>query len=951
MGTTVRRQPVNFDIPKSPDYKFLNITNFRGLDVSSNPFELASNTASDCLNVYVDETNTLTTRPRLEKRKFEDSSGRLILPLDGVCIGVYPVQGGYLFHYDTQMCLLKNDKLSKISAENIPQKECKIFEQDSDIYLVGDGRYMVIQNGILSDVAGYVPNTSIVNSSGVETSDETLNLLTDLYTNQYPWEEPYLPEFVKAEDVVETPPLWKDKTELLTELGYDTDTVLCAVYPDGSFCARKDRTISYYWSDDSFETINKTDVFKGESWREYVYAFAKDSKVFSVLNTVGMSQYQTNYAEGFRFVNDKWESLYMSVSLYGGDTFVDWSFSRDGRNMVWVKKTDNGTKQLASYCMFTASWSGDNPDDIHASMSASAQFEIDETITVSYVVAFNKENKIGGLIGISNGGVLQLNLTTNKADRVASNFGDFNVFDYTANGSKIILAWGGFWGALITDFNWDDAAIVSNEWVKAPTKTLPQYGIEDIQPQADVVSSNEPFVAYALAWSPKGNSYRDIHYLGDATDPAFDAHSIGVLGLDLPSSEFAELFVDFRHIVLCKGSSVHFYVRQYTDKNILTVTKRLTDKHAKYSQWLARRKQLFNTSVITRFNNQYWFAAGNTYCRSKGNNPAYFPLTESNLLGDSNEDITGFNLASDATLIAYKSHRLYLIQPYDSTLNTVEYLITESKNTVGNTALKAPIVTTLTEIPLQINNDGIYGLSQMTNVSATERIADLLSEPINERWLKIPENIIQNVMTLNRLYWTYVILPYDNETAIYLLDNRTNSWYYWVLPITTLTAFVKDDVVEFVDKSGIIYYLTTQDIVDKNYDNQVVTKYYDYGEKLIRWYWQSQVLPLGTINYAKRLVNTTFILTDTDENDGYGLRYSFRVFRKLASSVPEKEITDKLTLVRSTTRKTNVSKFGFIQLRLDNLTEESRDYEAYENNKLRLVGLGLKYVLLEGLIR
>ena len=88
MGNTIRREPVNFSIPASPDYKFLNITNFRGLDVSSNPFELATNTASDCLNVYVDETNTLTTRPRLEKKELKDGSGKDILPLNGTCLGV-----------------------------------------------------------------------------------------------------------------------------------------------------------------------------------------------------------------------------------------------------------------------------------------------------------------------------------------------------------------------------------------------------------------------------------------------------------------------------------------------------------------------------------------------------------------------------------------------------------------------------------------------------------------------------------------------------------------------------------------------------------------------------------------------------------------------------------------------------------------------------------------------
>ena len=145
--------------------------------------------------------------------------------------------------------------------------------------------------------------------------------------------------------------------------------------------------------------------------------------------------------------------------------------------------------------------------------------------------------------------------------------------------------------------------------------------------------------------------------------------------------------------------------------------------------------------------------------------------------------------------------------------------------------------------------------------------------------------------------------------------------------------------------------MTSTDIIDINYDDEKVTKYYDFGKKLIPWFWQSQVLYLGTMNYSKRLVNTTFILTDTDDSDGYGLQYNFKVFRKLASSTPEKEISDKLTLVRSTTKKTNISKFGFVQMRISNLTEESRDYEAFENNKLRLVGLGLKYVLLEGLIR
>ena len=42
MGTTIRREPVTTSIPAAPDYRFLNITNFGGIEKSSNPFVVES---------------------------------------------------------------------------------------------------------------------------------------------------------------------------------------------------------------------------------------------------------------------------------------------------------------------------------------------------------------------------------------------------------------------------------------------------------------------------------------------------------------------------------------------------------------------------------------------------------------------------------------------------------------------------------------------------------------------------------------------------------------------------------------------------------------------------------------------------------------------------------------------------------------------------------------------
>ena len=66
LGKNNRKQPVTFNVPSSTDYRFTNINNFRGVNISENPLQLSPESASDMLNLYVDDSGTLTTRPRLE---------------------------------------------------------------------------------------------------------------------------------------------------------------------------------------------------------------------------------------------------------------------------------------------------------------------------------------------------------------------------------------------------------------------------------------------------------------------------------------------------------------------------------------------------------------------------------------------------------------------------------------------------------------------------------------------------------------------------------------------------------------------------------------------------------------------------------------------------------------------------------------------------------------------
>ena len=67
MGTTIRRQPNLTQLPKKVTPHYENIINFKGLHITDNPFTAEASSASDLLNVYIDDTNALTVRPRLEK--------------------------------------------------------------------------------------------------------------------------------------------------------------------------------------------------------------------------------------------------------------------------------------------------------------------------------------------------------------------------------------------------------------------------------------------------------------------------------------------------------------------------------------------------------------------------------------------------------------------------------------------------------------------------------------------------------------------------------------------------------------------------------------------------------------------------------------------------------------------------------------------------------------------
>ena len=113
---------------------------------------------------------------------------------------------------------------------------------------------------------------------------------------------------------------------------------------------------------------------------------------------------------------------------------------------------------------------------------------------------------------------------------------------------------------------------------------------------------------------------------------------------------------------------------------------------------------------------------------------------------------------------------------------------TETKAIKGNVAVNAPTVTYYSNYPVHIGKDGIYALQLEENVQSSERITVLITEGINRKLL---DETLTNCITFNNSYYTYFVFPLTTDSHIYLLDNRTNEWFYWEMPIKIISMFEK----------------------------------------------------------------------------------------------------------------------------------------------------------------
>lgn len=952
MGATTRREPVRNTIPKAKAYQYYNMLDFKGIEISDNPFNTTTGSCSDCLNVYVDKEGSLTTRPRLE---IMSELKNIVTLQNATFIGVYGLVEGYLIHCTisnvNKFYRYVNNTLTAITdSDNLcPATRCKTFEQNDVIYILTGNNYLNIINNDLSEVEGYIPTVEVrTNTSEKGVMLEDYNLLTNEYYISYNWNwkntTAFLPKNIdlKETDNIVTKKVYTSLDSLVPECFFkDGSYIGSELIGSGPYFNKlyyvhkvndelsKTQLIfstSSHGQQDKFKEVNivasdtaeKMFAITIKYWTNLSDQSTEQETSFlcDLSDVANFQKYETSVAIGF-YNRFSYKNNYLLSLNYIYDINTRIAYSKP-----YFHTEDSYSAQQSDMAIKAIDLSN---DELTFCVVLYDTNVVTNTGYYAYIFNINdyKNNSNTSLYGIGKKGI------------------SLNLNDYSTFYNKAAY------------FKTQNTFVYSNYHINLTTKEVIQLPKTEILEDTNYFYVNKDNGYYILIKENTQNKLSLLIYPDIISNP----EGVGLLDLtnDLATSKISQ------HIAVYNYDSATLYTRAYSmnPTRIYEITirdgteakiKQKLEDGKEYDKWQERRQAFLNSLITSRFYNQRWFTSGSHIFYTSNNDPTYIPLYNYDLLGDDGYEVTGLNVISDTGMVAYTSKQLSIITPVkDRGDGNWDYSFTETKNTTGNVAKGNTIVTSYSTLPLQIDYKGIFTIQQTENVVSEANVVTPITNAIMRKWMKESEtsrNMVENTRTMNYLYWTYFLLDTGTNTKIYVLDNRTLSWFYWEIPIRVMDMYVEDEEAVFFDYNGVKYIMKTEDINEHNNNEYNLRTYYDElpeTNELIHWHWYSQILPLGSINFSKQLVATTFILNDDENTDNYGLRYKFRGFRKTIYETDNRDIEGDLQYVRNKTIRSMFTRIQFLQI----LLSDKADDLIGDYSRLRLVGLGFKYRLLE----
>ena len=359
---------------------------------------------------------------------------------------------------------------------------------------------------------------------------------------------------------------------------------------------------------------------------------------------------------------------------------------------------------------------------------------------------------------------------------------------------------------------------------------------------------------------------------------------------------------------------------------------------------------------VSRFNNNFvfWSTKSNTVYFTRYNDPTYIPASYYEAYGGAN-GVKGVLRISDEYLAVLKEDQAYITWTKDNLFYSNELRVH-----TGCSQEEACIVCNYSNLPIMVNNDGVWSLGQSSSVTYQDTVFGSISDRIDKGFTEyLPDKYILH----NHKYYTYIGYNRDESGIIWMYDNRINMWFKWVLPIT-ITDFIEIDDVTYIvstysnknNKHNELYRLNPY---GKQVDDDV--QYLDEVHRTnpkyinITWKWVSQPLPLNTLNFKKRIKYLKLIFANKYESDHITFKYWFRTYTQTEYPTNPRTYTAEITTLKTQKLKPRIPKFDFLQI----ILESNNDSDQFEdgvgdtvsttlNDKIGFVSIALNYLLLEG---
>lgn len=874
MAKTVHRNPTTFSTNPGIDYKFFSTSNWAGLCSNKNLLNVNQETFEDCDNIYVDENGLLKSRPSLKRSKYESALN--FWKFDDIVIKLFEERDYLLQITDgsiTKTHYLLDDKIKILKYGE------KIFVfSTEDVYFITPDLELQSAKDLIYNPVRYTYFNDVRSKDVIETD----NILTNAYRESYIYNN--IPKISN--------PKYKGKP--------------VTVNIDGR--------------------VEKYDEF--EEGREDLLFFHK----FSISNSnyidghllLDVSDAGNMILSSWEIVNDK-RRWTIKHSL-NGTTFEEILtpdghiiglpiISRDGTFVV-VFKTD-GPYALslvndANGARVFNTWTNllkynelyeelDIPTHIGTSINDIANGVFYNASTFFIATSYNNADVPFRMYGVVNGDIYlregsfvsALNYTPNV--KVTYTDGYHMLVTTITSGSILD----------VYDVYYTDDYKNHNTYTRISLSNKSKYHLLE----NDVIKLDNESLRFTYdggIWDGDNAKEATMKYFLDAGSKFLKfVYGQNVLSdrkyfIGPTYDKFLDVVMDDVIIVndIIWYTHGNYVYNNYIGDNYLTVDVHYDGEvTSKVFDYIAELNELY-----VSLNNKLYISSAkyNDYDKL-----LYFPKISEQTF---DSKITNIHPISENQVAIFLSDCIWYTQITEN-----GYAYYKSKLQVGLRDGEDVLTSPDAQYIIFPTERGLTYLGYQSLVQSKEQVLTYLSDNIQSFWKNL---YVKPVKLYFNKYWLYC---YNERNAeLLLFDIRNNSWWKWTLPDEILKILYLDELVMITNKfTGHAYTF--------NYDFE---NYIDYGEKYVNWYFTSQRLHLGTLNYYKNVMS--IIINNVEngidvENVSYNLEVkNYRISSSNRYLEPE-NFSYKVDALRTFVKRCNSRKVNEFQYTLSSDTGDNGD--------------------------